>query len=56
MAFGDPIYVDKRVKINEETTAELGDNLQAAFNKLDDEIDPDWVYVDPNPKKKTEIK
>ena len=26
------------VKINEETTAELGDNLQVAFDKLDDEI------------------
>lgn len=51
MAFGDPIYIDKRTKLNEESTAEFGDTLQDAFDKLDKEIDPDWIYVDPKPKK-----
>ncbi|CAM4358490.1 lysophospholipid acyltransferase family protein [Weissella hellenica] len=52
MAFGDPIYIDKRTKINEETTSEFGNTLQASFDKLDQEIDPNWVYIDPKPKKK----
>ncbi len=52
MAFGDPIYIDKRTKINEETTNEFGNTLQASFDKLDQEIDPNWGYVDPKPTKK----
>jgi 1-acyl-sn-glycerol-3-phosphate acyltransferase len=50
MAFGDPIYVDKKIKMTDETTTEFGEELQAAFDKLDKEIDPNWIYVDPKPK------
>ena len=50
MAFGDPIYVDKKIKLTDETMAEFGDTLTEAFDKTDKSIDPTWVYIDPKPK------
>jgi len=50
MGFGEPIYVDKKVKLTDETMAEFGDTLQTAFDKIDHDLDPNWVYVDPKPK------
>ena len=43
MAFGDPIHVDKKIKLTDET-------LTDAFDKIDKSIDPTWVYIDPKPK------
>lgn len=50
VAFGDPIYVDKKIKLTDETMAEFGDTLTEAFDKIDKSIDPTWVYIDPKPK------
>lgn len=49
--FGDPIYLDKNVKINEEGQKMIEKQMQDAFDKLDDEIDPSFHYVDPAKQK-----
>lgn len=51
IAFGKPIYVDRKKKLNEEYEAELEDKMQTAFDDLDKQIDPNFVYVMP-PKPK----
>jgi 1-acyl-sn-glycerol-3-phosphate acyltransferase len=50
MNIGEPIYVDKKLKLDEANVETFGAQLQSAFDQLDAEIDPDWVYVDPKPK------
>lgn len=49
MAFGDPIYVPKG-KLTDEEQAKILEQIQQAFDDLDKQINPDFVYVDPNPK------
>ncbi|USS87344.1 1-acyl-sn-glycerol-3-phosphate acyltransferase [Fructilactobacillus hinvesii] len=49
--FGDPIYVGKDNKLNDEEQAKIETQMAAAFTKLDNEINPNYVYQDP--KKKT---
>ncbi|KRM25118.1 lysophospholipid acyltransferase family protein [Limosilactobacillus panis] len=51
IAFGKPIYVDRKKKLNEEYEAELEKKMQEAFDDLDKQIDPNFVYVMP-PKPK----
>ena len=48
--FGDPIYLDKGIKLNEEGQKAIEDQMQQAFDKLDQEIDPEFKYVDPSKK------
>ncbi|UQS85490.1 1-acyl-sn-glycerol-3-phosphate acyltransferase [Apilactobacillus apisilvae] len=50
--FGDPIYIDRKIKLNEEGQHEIEKKMQDAFDKLDDEINPDFKYVDPATKEK----
>lgn len=45
ICFGEPIYVDRKVKLNKETEAEYDQKMQAAWNKLDKEQNPDFHYV-----------
>lgn len=49
--FGDPIEVDRKMKLTDENQAEILEKMNQAFDKLDKEIDPNYHYVDPHPKK-----
>ncbi|MDR2832669.1 MAG: 1-acyl-sn-glycerol-3-phosphate acyltransferase [Streptococcaceae bacterium] len=49
--FGEPIDVSDIVKMDEEGMNEVSRRIQAAFDFLDKEINPDYVYI---PKKKKE--
>ncbi|CRH20944.1 1-acyl-sn-glycerol-3-phosphate acyltransferase (fragment) [Carnobacterium maltaromaticum] len=42
--FGEPIYLDKKVKLTKETLKDIEDQMQAAFDQLDAEIDPNYKY------------
>ncbi|GAF41227.1 acyltransferase family protein [Agrilactobacillus composti DSM 18527 = JCM 14202] len=48
--FGEPITVDRKMKLNHETTQFVNTQLTAAWQKLDNEINPNFVYV-PDTKK-----
>ncbi|KPN82200.1 lysophospholipid acyltransferase family protein [Apilactobacillus kunkeei] len=49
--FGDLIYLDKSIKLNEEGQKAVEQQMQDAFDKLDKEINPDFKYVDPSSEK-----
>ena len=49
--FGDPIEVDRKMKLTDENQAEILEKMNQAFDKLDKEIDPNYHYIDPHPKK-----
>lgn len=49
--FGDPIYLDKSIKLNEEGQKAVEQQMQDAFDKLDKEINPGFKYVDPSSEK-----
>jgi len=51
VAFGTPITIDRKLKLNEEGQAQIEKQMQAAFDKLDKEIDPNFHYVDVTGKK-----
>ncbi|AKP65622.1 1-acyl-sn-glycerol-3-phosphate acyltransferase [Levilactobacillus koreensis JCM 16448] len=51
VAFGTPITIDRKLKLNEEGQAQIEKQMQAAFDKLDQEIDPNFHYVDVTGKK-----
>lgn len=42
--FGEPITVPAG-KLTDDVTAQIGDQMQAAFDQLDKEIDPNFKYV-----------
>lgn len=46
VAFGDPIYLDRKAKMTTEYQNELLSRIETAFEKLDQEIDPNFKYVD----------
>lgn len=50
--FGDPIYVDRKMKLSDENQQKIIAEMTVAFDKLDKEIDPNYHYVDPHPQKK----
>jgi len=52
IAFGTPIVIDRKMKLNEEGQAVIEKQMQAAFDKLDNEIDPNFHYVDVTGEKK----
>lgn len=47
VAFGDPITIDPKQKLDDEGMATIEAQLQTAFDKLDHDIDPNFHYVDP---------
>lgn len=53
IAFGKPIVVDRKRRLNEEYQAELEKQMQAAFDELDKQINPNFKYVMP-PKPKND--
>ena len=48
--FGEPIYVDRREKLTDENIEKFTQNLQKAFDTADQELDPNYIYIDPKPK------
>lgn len=52
VAFGDPIYVDRKMKLNDENQQKIIKQMEDAFKQLDNQIDPNFVYVDPSHKNK----
>ncbi|CAH0417028.1 1-acyl-sn-glycerol-3-phosphate acyltransferase [Periweissella fabaria] len=51
--FGDPIYVERREKLDDTNVAAFTQKLQASFDKLDHDLDPTFKYIDPKPKTPT---
>lgn len=49
--FGEPIYVDRKTKLTDETQATIINEMEQAFTKLDKAIDPNFHYIDPTTKK-----
>ncbi|CUS26387.1 1-acyl-sn-glycerol-3-phosphate acyltransferase [Paucilactobacillus oligofermentans DSM 15707 = LMG 22743] len=47
VAFGKPIMVDKKIKLDDDNQAEYEARLQQSFNDLDQQIDPNFHYVLP---------
>lgn len=50
--FGEPIVVDRKDKLDKENITKYTQMIQDAFDRLDQEIDSDFVYVDPKREKK----
>lgn len=51
IAFGKPIVIDRKKRLNEEYQADLEKQMQTAFDELDKQIDPNFKYIMP-PKPK----
>ncbi|CAH1851425.1 lysophospholipid acyltransferase family protein [Convivina intestini] len=49
---GTPIVVDNKGKLSEEVITKYNDQIQASFDELDREVNPNWVYHDPKAQKK----
>ncbi|WP_412990177.1 lysophospholipid acyltransferase family protein [Pediococcus siamensis] len=50
VSFGKPIQIDRHQKMDEQGREKLDQQLQTAFNELDQEIDPNFKYVDVSKK------
>lgn len=50
VSFGDPIYVDRKTKLDDNAQKEIEQQLQEAFDKLDKEVNPDFKYIDESKK------
>jgi 1-acyl-sn-glycerol-3-phosphate acyltransferase len=50
VGFGDPILIDRKQKLDEAGLALINEQMEAAWQKLDRQIDPSFVYQ-PDPKK-----
>lgn len=49
--FGEPIYVDRKLKLDEAGQKQVETQMLSAFNDLDRQIDPNFKYVDPASQK-----
>ncbi|MFC6163813.1 lysophospholipid acyltransferase family protein [Lactiplantibacillus dongliensis] len=49
--FGEPIYIDRKLKLDDAGQKQIETKMLAAFDDLDQEIDPNFHYVDPATKK-----
>ncbi len=45
ITFGEPIMIDRKMKINEDTTAELYSQMEDAWQAIDTELDPEFKYI-----------
>lgn len=43
--FGEPIYIDRKQKMDKDGMAAIDDKMQAAFKQLDAQIDPNFKYI-----------
>ena len=51
IAFGKPIYIDRKQRLTPEVQADLEKQMQDAFDQLDRQINPNYKYiVPPKPK------
>ncbi|WP_370672810.1 lysophospholipid acyltransferase family protein [Leuconostoc lactis] len=50
--FGEPIVVDRKDKLDKENITKYTQMIQDVFDRLDQEINPDFVYIDPKHEKK----
>lgn len=53
VAFGEPIYVDRKEKLNDENQQKIIKQMETQFKQLDQQIDPEFVYIDPASKKQS---
>ncbi|WP_056978661.1 lysophospholipid acyltransferase family protein [Fructilactobacillus fructivorans] len=44
--FGDPIYISKAEKLDNKNQKLVEKQMQTAFDQLDNEVNPNYVYVD----------
>lgn len=51
LAFGDPITIAKTTKSSDEVQQEVIAQMEEAFYRLDQQIDPNFVYIDPAKQK-----
>ncbi|MCH3922593.1 lysophospholipid acyltransferase family protein [Limosilactobacillus sp.] len=51
IAFGKPIYIDRKLRLTDENQAKIEREMQDAFDQLDAQINPDFHYIMP-PKPK----
>ncbi|WP_267201809.1 lysophospholipid acyltransferase family protein [Limosilactobacillus kribbianus] len=51
IAFGKPIYIDRKMRLTDENQAKIEQEMQTAFDQLDSQINPDFHYIMP-PKPK----
>lgn len=51
VSFGDPIIIDRKTKLDDAAIAAYTAQMQAAFDQLDADIDPNWRYVNPKSRK-----
>lgn len=49
--FGDPIFVDQNLKLDEQNQDLVEKQMSDAFKQLDAEINPDYVYIDESKKR-----
>ena len=47
ICFGDPIYIDRKERLHEETLAKYEQIMQDSFNELDNQLDPHFHYDMP---------
>lgn len=47
IAFGKPIYIDRKQRLTDENQAKVEQQMQAAFDTLDKQINPNFHYVMP---------
>ena len=50
VSFGKPIYIERKTKLTDEIQAKIINEMEDEFKALDHAIDPNFKYVDPNPK------
>ena len=50
--FGEPIMIDRKDKLDKENITKYTQMIQDAFDRLDQESNPDFVYIDPKHEKK----
>lgn len=51
VAFGEPIYLDRKRKLDAAYQQEIIQQMEQQFVQLDHAIDPNFHYTDPHPKK-----
>ncbi|RRK11197.1 1-acyl-sn-glycerol-3-phosphate acyltransferase [Lactiplantibacillus garii] len=51
--FGKPIYIDRKLKLDEAGQKVIETQMLAAFDELDRQIDPSFKYVDPASQKQS---
>ena len=48
IAFGDPIYVDRKERLHEDVIKKYEKKMQNAFDQLDNQLDPNFHYQMPD--------